>query len=421
MVEWGQARCLRAATVLVAVGAMLVFGAGSVSAGTGLTTIRVPQAVCPPATALTWSCEAVRLATERVPRAEVRQLRAAGVAASPAAFGNGPKGGYAPQDLAAAYGVNPATATTQTVGIVDAFNDPTVLSDLNTFDTQYGLPSETPSSFEVVNQTGGADLSGVPDDVGWAGEITLDVQTVRGLCHSCKIILVEASSTSSSNLGQAVNEAVALGATIVSNSYGGPEFAGDPFQAADYTHPGVAILASSGDSGWYGWDNALVSMSNGAPNVPASYPTVVGVGGTTLDMNPGATARTGEFVWNDDGNEGAAALGAGFLLGGTGGGCSTVWNAPPWELNVANYASLGCGSGLRSGVDIAADADENTGYDVYETTTSWCLPGMHDPNNNACPNSDPLWQTYGGTSLASPLVASIWALAGGRRGSPTRR
>jgi PKD repeat protein len=71
---------------------------------------------------------------------------------------------------------------------------------------------------------------------------------------------------------------------------------------------------------------------------------------------------------------------------------------------------------MRSSVDVAAIADPYTGYDIYETTLSWCTSGGTDGNGNHCPTSDPLWQTFGGTSLASPVIGAMWALAGGPGG-----
>jgi PKD domain/Divergent InlB B-repeat domain/PASTA domain len=401
----------RTPAVVLALAAISLFVTGSVSASSGLTAVQVPQQLCPAATAHRWSCDAFRLATEHVSISTAKAMRAAGLARPAVSYGHGPNGGYSPTDLATAYGVNPAASTTQTVGIVDAYNDPSVLADLNFFDSHYGLPAETGSSFEVVNETGAVidpeTTSSPNQDVDWSGEISLDVETVRGLCNACRIVLVETDSNSSADLAQGVDAAVSLGATIVSNSYGGPESPGDPY-ASDYNRPGVAILASAGDDGWYDWD--LYDDSYNLPEVPASYSTVVGVGGTSLTMTTNDTARTGETVWNDDGPEDSEGGGA------TGGGCSTVYAAPPWEQAVAGYASLGCGPTARSGVDVAADADYLTGFDTYETTASWCIPGMKDWNGNDCPSSDPDWQTYGGTSLSSPLVAAMWALAGGPQG-----
>jgi PKD domain/PASTA domain len=383
------------------------------------TTVQVPERLCAAALPGQMSCDAIALRTERVSRAEANKLRAAGIArpAAPSSVDAGPAGGYSPGQLASAYGVNPATATTQTVAIVDAFADPSVTADLDHFDANYGLPAETSTSFKVVSQTGGS-VSGVKSDVGWAGEITLDVEAVRGLCHACKILLVEANSSSGSDLAAGVNYAAAH-ASIVSNSYGGPEFPGDSDVSA-YNHAGVAILASTGDDGWYGWD----VFNNGfmppqAPQVPASYNTVVGVGGTSLTLTSGGSRAT-ETVWNDNGVDDANGLGVG-ALGASGGGCSSIYTAQTWQEDVAGYSSLGCGATLRNGVDVAADADYLTGYDTYETTTGWCTPGMNDGNGNACPSTNPGvsgdgWQTIGGTSLSSPLVAALWALAGGPAG-----
>jgi hypothetical protein len=398
-------------------GALPAFAFPSAGPSSGTTTVRLPQRLCAFAAPGNASCLAIRLVTRQVSSSQAQQLRDAGLARSSvlSSVASGPAGGYSPGQLAAAYGVNPAVSTSQTVAIVDAYRDPSVTTDLNAFDAQYGLPSETPTSFKVVSQTGGS-VSGIPTDVGWAGEITLDVEAVRGLCHGCRILLVEANSSNNSDLGAAVDEAVSLGAKIVSNSYGGPEFPSDP-QAGDYNHPGVAILASTGDDGWYDWDGINIGIpSDDAPLVPASYGTVVGVGGTTLDLNPNGT-RASETVWNDNGPFDAVgnafAATYGITGGAAGSGCSSIYSAQIWQRDVSGYGTLGCGSTLRNGVDIAADADYFTGFDTYETT-AWC--SGTDGNGNNCPSSSPGWQTIGGTSLASPLVAAMWGLAGGPAG-----
>ena len=403
--------------VLLAGGALPAFSFPSAGLSSGTTTVQLPQRLCAAPLPGESSCLAIRLVTRQVSSGTAAKLRAAGLARPNAvsSVASGPAGGYSPGQLAAAYGVNPGAATSQTVAIVDAFQDPSVTADLNAFDAQYGLPSETSGTFQAVSQTGGS-VSGITTDVDWAGETTLDVETVRGLCHACKILLVEANSDSNSDLGAAVDEAVALGATIVSNSYGSPEIPSDP-QAADYNHQGVAILASTGDDGWYDWDGFnLGGASDNAPLVPASYDSVVGVGGTTLDLNPNGT-RASETVWNDNGPfdaEGFAFANTYGITGGAAGsGCSSIYTAQPWQQDVSGYSTLGCGPTFRNGVDIAADADYFTGFDTYETT-GWC--SGTDGNGNTCPSSDPGWQTIGGTSLSSPLVAAMWGLAGGPAG-----
>ncbi len=393
--------------VLLVGGAVPAFSFPSAGTASGTTTVQLPQRLCSAALPGESSCLAIRLVTKQVSSATAAQLREAGLArpAAVSSVASGPAGGYSPGQLAAAYGVNPAAATSQTVAIVDAFDDPTVLADLNTFDAQYGLPAETSSSFRVVNQSGGSTLPA--PDPGWAGEITLDVQTVRGLCHACKILLVEATDSNNPNLGAAVDEAVSLGATIVSNSYGGTEFPSDP-QASDYNHQGVAILASTGDDGWYDWDGFnLGAASDDAPQVPASYTTVVGVGGTTLDLNPNGTPgerdrlerqrpvrrrglRVRQYLRNH-GRRRRAAVAA------------RIYSAQPWQQDVSGYSTLGCGATLRNGVDIAADADYFTGYDICQN--------YGNTDSTSCG-----WETVGGTSLASPLVAAMWGLAGGPAG-----
>ncbi len=320
------------------------------------------------------------------------------------AYTLGPAGGLTPADLATAYGVNAAAATTNTVGIVDAFDDPKALADLNAFDAHYGLPAETATSFRKVSQTGSTTVLPA-SNTGWAGEISLDLDAVRGVCHTCKIILVEATTNSNLDLAIATTEAVTLGATIVSNSYGGPESGAIPSTTLSaYNHPGVVITASTGDDGMYDWDqfNAGIASSN-APEVPSSLRTVVAVGGTTLYLNSDAT-RSAETVWNENGSANVTGTffnGTGRPMGATGGGCSTQVLAQGWQLNVANYGQTTCGT-KRLAADVSALADPFTGYDIYDT---FVAAGAQSG-----------WQTFGGTSLASPLVSAMWALAGGSGG-----
>jgi len=317
--------------------------------------------------------------------------------------GGGPLGGYSPSRLAEAYGMNPNAkiAATQTVAIVDAFRNPTVLADLNHFDHHYGLPKETASSFQVVNQRGKTHPLPRPDE-GWAGEIGLDVQAVRGMCHKCKILLIETDSDSDGSLAAGVNRAAKMGATEISNSYGGTE--DDPHNSkavvAAYDHPGIVITASTGDGGWYDWDavNEGAPLNN-TPEIPAAYDTVVGVGGTSLFVDSHGR-REGERAWNGDGPANQDGGGSHSALGAAGSGCSTLYRARHFQRATAGYAGLGCGAN-RSSVDVAAVADPATGYSVFQTF----------------PASSGSWGVAGGTSLASPLIAAMWALAGGSGGT----
>ena len=273
--------------------------------------------------------------------------------------------GYSPQNLASAYKwADPTgsswTSNGHTVAIVDAYDNPSAESDLQVYRSQFGLPpcSSANGCFRKVNQTGGtAPPTG---DTGWGQEIDLDIEMVSAVCPSCKILLVEASSNSFADLGAAVNEAVALGATEISNSYGGGEFLGETGStyAGPYNHPKIAITASSGDGG-YGVET------------PAAYNTVVGVGGTSLSTAANARGWS-ESAWN-----------------GAGSGCSAYVSKPSWQTDA--------GCSRRTVADVSAVADPNTGVAVYDTY------GSTGGNN---------WYVFGGTSVASPIIASVYALAG---------
>lgn len=319
-------------------------------------------------------------------------------AARPATLPLGPAGGYTPGDIATAYGANPAVGGSgQTVALVDAFNDPNINADLATFDARYGLPAETAASFRVVGQDGTTTLPAQNDPSGWSAEEALDVETVRGLCHLCNVVLVEANSDSDTDLSAAAAAAAALGATVIGNSYGFFEGLNLPDEAYDF--PGVVVVAATGDDGWY--DQDLLTADN-SPSVPASAPDVVAVGGTTLNVDQNG-ARRSETTWNDDGPYDYNAFQANAPQGATGGGCSTVYTAQPWQLHAAGYAATGCGS-ARSAADVSVDGDYLTGLDVY---SSYDCGAPCEPVG---------WGTFGGTSLSSAIVAALWALAGGSHG-----
>jgi subtilase family serine protease len=273
--------------------------------------------------------------------------------------------GYFPADLQSAYNLPSSTAGNgQTVGIVDAYNDPNVASDLSNYRTKFGLPSCTTSSgcFRVVNQSGGSSLP--RSNGGWAEEISLDVDMVSAICPNCHILLVEASSSSLTNLGTAVNEAAKLGATEISNSYGGSESSSDTsYDTSYYYHPGIAITASAGDSGY-------------GAEYPAASQYVTSVGGTTLTRNS-SSRGWGETAWTSSGS-----------------GCSSYDPQPTWQSSVTNIKSV-CSK--RAIADVSADADPNTGVAVYD---SYSYQGHSG------------WLVFGGTSVASPVIASVYALAG---------
>jgi subtilase family serine protease len=269
--------------------------------------------------------------------------------------------GYGPSDLQSAYKLNTSGGSGLTVAIVDAYDLPTAASDLNTYRTQYGLPSCTTSNgcFRKVNQTGGSTPPTA--DAGWGQEIALDLDMVSSACPNCKILLVEANSASMTDLGASVNEAVALGANAVSNSYGGSESSSDTsYDSSYFNHPGVAITVSSGDSG-YGTE------------YPAASQYVTAVGGTSL-TTASNTRGWSESAWS-----------------GAGSGCSSYDAMPSWQ----NSTTTGCSR--RAEADVSSVADPNTGVAVYDSTANGGQSG---------------WMVFGGTSASSPFIAGVYMLAG---------
>jgi subtilase family serine protease len=279
--------------------------------------------------------------------------------------------GYGPADLQSAYNLTTVSANNgagQTVAIVDAYDDPTAFNDVNVYRAQYGIPalaSCTPSTvaasttacFAKSDQSGGTRYPKV--NGGWAQEISLDLDMVSGICPKCNILLVEAASNSYTNLGTAVNEAVALGAKVVSNSYGGSESSGETsIESSYYNHPGVAITVSSGDRGY-------------GVQFPAASRYVTAVGGTSLTTASNARGWT-ETAWS-----------------GAGSGCSAYITKPSWQTDP------GCTN--RTVADVSAVADPNTGVAVYDSTAYQGLSG---------------WLVFGGTSVSSPVIGSVYALAG---------
>ncbi|HEY1914395.1 MAG TPA: carboxypeptidase regulatory-like domain-containing protein [Streptosporangiaceae bacterium] len=273
--------------------------------------------------------------------------------------------GYGPADLQSAYSLPSATAGAgQTVAVVDAYDDPDAAADLQIYRKQYGLPACTTASgcFHKVNEKGQQGSYPLAD-ADWAEEESLDVDMVSAICPRCRILLVEATSDSLADLGQAVDTAITLGVKYVSNSYGTPEYSGETASDAYYDHPGTAITVATGDSGY---DNG----ADDAPNWPATSEYVTAVGGTSLARDPSSPRGWSEAAW-----------------AGGGSGCSLFEAKPPWQHD------SGCGANHMT-ADVSAVADPNTGVAVYDTF------------------SQPGWGVFGGTSVASPIIASTYALAG---------
>lgn len=273
----------------------------------------------------------------------------------PFAFGGFPSG-YHPADIQAAYKM-PSNGGTNAIAIIDAFDLPSSLADFNTFSSQFGLPTESSSNatsssnkhFQVVYASGTQPQA----DQGWGGEEALDIEWAHAMAPKAKIYLVEANSNGFGDLDAA--EAVAkqlLGVKECSNSWGSGEYSGETSEDGKYVQSGVAFFASAGDEG-------------GAQSYPAESPNVVGVGGTSLQMNNGVV--TSETAWS-----------------GSGGGPSSVETRPSYQSVIQSIVGS-----ARGCPDISAVADPYTGVAVF---SSFAFGG---------------WGVVGGTSVACPVCAGI--------------
>jgi subtilase family serine protease len=266
---------------------------------------------------------------------------------------------YGPAQFLAAYKLTGQAPNRLIIAIVDAYDAPNIATDLATYNGYYSIPAlpvctapiaDSPAAcFQKVDQRGGAAYP--PPDPGWALEIALDVQIAHAICQNCSILLVEADTASYTDMMAAVDFAAASGAVALSGSWGSGEFSDEVTLDVHFDHPGLAMLFSSGDTGYM-------------TSYPAASPYVTAVGGTTLTSQ-------GETAWD---------------LGGS--GCSYYEPKPPWQKDT------GCPN--RSIADVAADADPNTGAAIYSTD----YQGVGT------------WYQVGGTSLSAPIIAGVYALSG---------
>ncbi len=272
-----------------------------------------------------------------------------------------------PAQIQQAYGfnLNNLTGAGQTIAIVDAYNDPNIVSDLATFDSYYKLPGTTTSTvnqfLKVINENG--KTTSLPaTNAGWDTEIALDVEWAHAIAPGANIVLVEASSASNADLFKAVDTASSQkGVSVVSMSWGTSEFFGETRFDSHFspaTHPGITFVAASGDS--------VVS------EYPAASPYVLSVGGTTLftSNSPSPGTYAGELAWDSSG------------------GLPSPFEAEPsYQLGVQQ-------TGIRVTPDVAYDADPSTGVAVYDSVPYGRVAG---------------WQQFGGTSIGAPQWSALVA------------
>jgi Subtilase family len=296
------------------------------------------------------------LAVERASRPRARAAAACTVNES---------AGYTPCNLQSAYELTALSAKKgkgNTVAVVDPDDDPNAASDLATYRSAYGLPPCTTANgcFKKVNQDGVKGSYPSPN-AGFAQEISLDLDMVSAICPHCHILLVEANSNGFGDLGTAINEAVTLGAKVVSDSWGTGEFDGETGWDGNVDHPGVAITFSSGDGAYAG-----------GVQYPSASPYVTSVGGT--ELTPAANTRGwSEKTWVTPGTPPTQ---------GSGSGCSAYEPKPPWQ------ADTGCSA--RTTADVSAVAANVLSYDTYQASG---------------------WYYSFGTSVSAPIIAGVYGLA----------
>ena len=275
--------------------------------------------------------------------------------------------GMTPAEIRSAYGFNSVTfsggvagnGAGTTIAIVDAYDDPNIANDLHQFDLAFGLPDPT---FTKDNQTGGTTLPAA--NKSWSTEIALDVEWAHAIAPGANILLVEANSSSFSDLLTAVNTARnAAGVVAVSMSWGGSEFSGETSYDSDFTtpagHAGVSFFVSSGD--------------DGAPaSYPAASPNVVSVGGTTLYLERQQLQQRIGLERQRRRTE-------------------QLRISARYQKGVVTQSST-----ARANPDVSYDADPNTGFPVYDSYNN----GTADP-----------WGQWGGTSDAAPQWAALTAIA----------
>jgi len=264
----------------------------------------------------------------------------------------------------------------QTIAIIDAFDDPNALSDLQHFDSFYGLSD--PPSFLKYNESGallrgsggnGRVPSQGPAGNGWQIETSLDIEWAHVIAPAANIALIECNSASFTDLFNGVAAASGISnVASVSMSWGTTEFSGENSDDTSFTTSGIVYLASTGDNG------------TSQTSYPAASINVVAVGGTTIQFAAGTTNGTygSESAWSGGGGE-----------------------ISPFESKPTYQNGIVSGS-FRGTPDVSMDADPATGVAIYDSFNF----GTSAP-----------WAQYGGTSLASPMWAGLIAIADQGRAS----
>ena len=284
-------------------------------------------------------------------------------------FGQSHTAGYTPAQITTAYGLNAITFTSptgstikgdgsgETIALIEEFHDPKIQSDVKTFDAKYNLPNP---SLTVVNQAGNQTNNS------WALEESMDVEYAHAIAPAASILVIEAAPARSQTKElqdqlNAVNTARNTnGVVAISMSWGYGEMSNEAYYDTYFTtpsgHAGITFIASSGDFG--------------DVEYPVASPNVLSVGGTSLYLTSSGSYQS-ETAW--------------FYSGG---GYSAYEPEPNYQRSVQT-------TGQRATPDVAFDADQSAGVEIYETSPR---------------SGTGSWQVYAGTSLGAPVWAGIIAV-----------
>jgi subtilase family serine protease len=305
---------------------------------------------------------------------------------------------YSPQAIRTAYDLAPLykqglDGKGVTIAIVDSFGSPTVHSDLNGFDKEFGLPP--PPHFQVITPAGAIPRFSRqdPNMSGWLVETDLDVEYAHAIAPGANILLVEtpvAETTGTAGFPQIVTAEDYLldhhMAQVISQSFGTAEATFPSKQAllglrGDYLKAKadqVTVLAASGDLGPTDYDNQMVPYPHPAVDWPSSDPLVTSVGGTEVSLTPSGRRRRPDSAW-DAGNA------------ASGGGRSSVFSRPAWQSAVAGVVG-----NHRGTPDVAVDAGQ--GVALYVSA-------------DLSPSGKNHFDIGSGTSLSTPVFAGMVAIA----------
>lgn len=252
----------------------------------------------------------------------------------------------------------PSTLGSRAIVIVDAYHYASAASDLQKFSTQFGLPA---ANLTVLYATSAGACNGPQPgvDYGWEGEEALDLQMAHAMAPKAKLYLVEAQTNADADLTGAVKcgntTLTSNGGGEMSMSWGGEEFGGETAYDVNFATANVVYFASSGDDPSVEW--------------PSASPKVVSVGGTTISRSAATFAFKRYATWPEAGT-----------------GPSTVYAMPSFQTGTPGLTGT-----MRATPDISAIANPDTGVWVYDSNAYYGYQ----------------WYVYGGTSVASPVVAAI--------------